>query len=181
MPRVASLPWRDRDDGLDFHHVDGSVRAVLNRSGLAMGERSWPWSDIWDFDVTLPTSSRRGHRANAILAAVAPESYDYSPLEETLTLDVARWPTEVTLGRHRRYSWQEAFVLAEFTDFLRRRELLRALATPGLLTNIMRRVPGTVPRRARPWVRSDLLGLDRKLGGHGAYDETFARLVGDRG
>lgn len=181
MPPDAVLPWRDGPDGVTFLHADGSAVCALNRAGVTIGDKQWPWPEVLDLTVTLPTSSRRGHRANAILSGVGPRFYDHSPPEETVSLDAARWPAEVTLGRHRQYSWREAFVLAEFTSFLPTRKALHALATPGLLTQVMRTVPNTVPARARPLVRVDLLGLDRRLGGHRAYDSEFMRLLDDRG
>ena len=88
-------------------------------------------------------------------------------------LVVAQWD----LGRAEHYSWRAGFVLMQLTTLLAREARFSLLAVPDLLDAVMDDVIPRVPTHARLLVRTDLPGLHRHIGGHGADDGAIERVL----
>lgn len=72
-------------------------------------------------------------------------------------------------------SWQVQFVLDDLLRLLARR--LSLLGVPGLVDSAVAQVAAQVKARSRVLMNTDLLGLDRFVGGHGAYDGALRAVV----
>ena len=142
--------------------------AVANKAPRA--HTSWPWR-ITGSGVELSTP---GHGARVSLtqsgvthyAGGANEHFAWSSIREfNVELPTA---TLWDLGRAGHYSWRAGFVLMQLMTLLARETRFSLLAVPGLLDAVMDDVIPRVPAHARLLVRTDLPGLNRHIGGHGA-------------
>lgn len=83
------------------------------------------------------------------------------------------------LGRQQRYSWRVAVIVDELTGLLQRTGRLSQLARPDLLDRVASEVAPTAPARARALVRTDLLALERFIGGRRAYERHLSAIIED--
>jgi hypothetical protein len=133
------------------------------------------WAEVWNLSIGLPTSPLWGFHTLRVLSILRP--FDYSPREVEVGVEArlgwVQWP----IGRDRPFSWRLAFILDEVTELLARRKQLHLHGRPGFLDQVSSDLVPRVPAHARLMVRTDTPGLNRKLAGHGAYDERIGELV----
>jgi len=183
VPGVVEPPWRATADGVLWRSADGVTSVVFDDAGVTHTSAGGaperiPWSQVTGVALLLPTATTSGYRVSAVLSRVGPVPFEHAPREVAIIVSTARREHAWDLGRRGRYSWRLAFALGELADLLAKTGQLSQLARPDLLDRVADEVVPQVPRRARMLVRADLLGLDRRLGGHGAYDRQLAALVG---
>ena len=133
------------------------------------------WSSLREFNIELPTATPWGGRALVVLDMIHP--IGMSPQEVTVTMTAGYRVAQWDLGRAEHYSWRADFVLMQLTTLLAREARFSLLAVPGLLDAVMDDVIPRVPTHARLLVRTDLPGLHRHIGGHGADDGAIERVL----
>jgi len=138
-------------------------------------DEHFAWSSITEFNLALPTAPLWGGRALVVLDMLHP--IDMSPEEVTVTMTAGSRVAEWDLGRAGHYNWRSGFVLMQLMTLLAREARFSLLAVPGLLDAVMNDVIPRVPSHARLLVRTDLPGLNRHIGGHGAYDGAIERVL----
>jgi hypothetical protein len=109
-----------------------------------------------------------------------PQPTDMSPEEITVRFNAGHRVVEWDLGRTSHYSWRAGFVLGQLMALLERKARFPLVAVPGLLDAVLDDVIPRVPTHARLLLRTDLPGLNRHIGGHGAYDGAIERVLATR-
>lgn len=85
---------------------------------------------------------------------------------------------DTNLGpRQNRYPWQLQFLLEDLLRILERGRDYSPLARPAVLDRLSTEVQSRVRQQAGLLMYTDLFGLDRRLGGHGAYDQDLRDLL----
>lgn len=179
-PRAhTSWPWRITGSGVELSTPGHGARVSLTQSGVTHyaggANEHFAWSSIREFNVELPTVTLWGGRALVVLDMIRP--IDMSPEEVIVTMTAGYRVAEWDLGRAGHYSWRAGFVLMQLMTLLARETRFSLLAVPGLLDAVMDDVIPRVPAHARLLVRTDLPGLNRHIGGHGAYDGAIERVL----
>jgi len=172
-------PWRIAGNGVELSTPGHGARVSLTQSGVTHHAGSateyFAWSSIRELNIELPTATLSGGRALVVLDMIRP--IDMSPEEVTVTMTAGYRVAEWDLGRAGHYSWRAGFVLMQLMTLLARDARFSLLAVPGLLDAVMEDVIPRVPAHARLLVRTDLPGLNRHIGGHGAYDGAIERVM----
>jgi hypothetical protein len=155
------------------------ARVSLSKTGVTHHARGanerFAWSSIREFNIELPTAPLWGRRALVVLDLIHPIAT--SPEEVTVTMTAGYRVAEWDLGRAGHYSWRAGFVLMELMTLLARDAKFSLLAVPGLLDAVMDDLIPRVPAHARLLARTDLPGLNRHIGGHGAYDGAIEKVL----
>ena len=180
-PAHTSWPWRITGGGVELCSPDNIERVTFTQSGVthhADGTNEhFAWSSIREFNIELPTAPLWGGRVLAVYDMIGPKPIDMSPEEVTVALTAGYRVVKWELGRTRHYSWRAGFVLMQLMALLEREARFSLVAVPGLLDAVMDDVIPVVPTHARLLVRTDLPGLNRHLGGHGAYDGAIEGVL----
>jgi hypothetical protein len=160
---------------------DNSERVIFSQSGVTHhadgGNEQFAWSSIKEFNIELPTATLWGGRALSVFDMIGPKPVDMSPEEITVAFTAGYRVVEWNLGRTRYYSWRAGFVLMQLMALLERKARFPLVAVPGLIDAVLDDVIPRVPKHARLLVRTDLPGLNRHIGGHGAYDGAIDRVL----
>lgn len=177
---AATLPWETRADSVLWSSKDSPLRVVFDAAGI----KGWqdgamfaehPWGRVRDLALRVPYSSRRTVAALSVWDLISPKPVEFSSTEVgisfTAGFDVVQW----TLVTEERYDWRLQFILDDLTRLLE--QDFSPLARPGLLDDVVRRVATHIRPYSRLLLYTDLLGLDRYLGGHTAYDSAIRALL----
>jgi hypothetical protein len=133
-----------------------------------------PWTQVIDADIELPTSTLRQWHAidlvNILWTTMG------APRTIQIGFALRRSGLDVDLGRPGRYRWQLQVVLDDLLHVLRVNQDFSALGRPEVMQEVQRLSTG-VPAAARAFMYTDLLGLERYVGGRGAYRKALRAMV----
>ena len=183
-PTPMPVPWETRTDSVVWSSADLRNLVAFTRTGIEgwrdgakVGDH--PWERVSDLHVKVPYSSRRTVSALTVLDMLSPRSSEFSAGEVEIAFsarfDVVRW----TLVPHETYHWRLQFVLDDLIRVLA--PDFSPLGVPGLLDDVVGRVWPQLRPHSRLLLYTDLLGLDRFLGGHGAHDAEVRAIVHQHG
>jgi hypothetical protein len=141
------------------------------------GEQDVPWADV----LGLTISFGRHSAGRDLWEVISPQPTPNLALSGTVAVDVQlrRRDLDVAVPMTRACSWRVAFVVEEVLQTLKT-ERLRKIGQPGLVDGVVREVVPQVRLHTRLLMNTDLLGLDRLLGGHGAHRGAIEEAVSRR-
>lgn len=174
---VLEIPWEPWPHGWRLGTSDNW--AAFDTEGIHVlaspgGTQDIRWRDV----LGLTISIGRHSKARDLWEIVTPRPTSGLAFSGTieLGLQLSRRDLDLTLPMTGPCSWQVAFVLQDLLGTLKG-ERLHLTGRPGLVDGVVNEVAG----RVRPWSRllidADLLGLDRFVGGHGAYHRAIETAV----
>lgn len=137
------------------------------------------WDEILSVSVRLPYASRWSSRVLEGFNVISPKYGEHSPQRPTISVSTKTQDHRIELEGGDRYSWRLAFLLDDFLRFLSQRRRISALANPAVM-ECLHALVGEVPSVARALLYVDLFGLERFLGGRGAYDRRYEECLAVR-
>lgn len=178
------LPWETRSDSVLWSSADLRTQVVFDEAGLKESQdgaivADHPWDQVRNLVIKVPYTSRRTVTAMTGWNTVSPKAGSFSAAEVeihfTARFDVVRW----TLAPDMTFDWRLQFILDDLARLLD--PDFSPLGSPGFLDHVVRRVAPRLRPHARLLMYTDLLGLDRFLGGHTAYDSDIRAAVDQHG
>ena len=158
-----------------------NVEVRFARNGIELVKLGLPelfrWETVRDLTIRVPYSSQFAWQAQDAFNLVSPIYGMHSPWNVELSFTSGYRTIETNLGRPTRYPWQLQFLLEDLLHLLDRKRDYSPLARPAVLEGLRTEVQPKVRQQARLLMYVDLLGLDRHLGGHGAYDRDLRDLL----
>lgn len=159
---------------------DLRTEVVFDRAGIARLRdggiiAQHPWGRVRNLEIKVPYASPGAVKAVSAWNLVSPKFAVFSAaaveFSFTARFEVVRW----SLAPHTTYDWRLQFILDDVLRLLR--DDFSWLGTPGLLDDVVGRVAPRLRSHARLLLYTDLFGLDRFVGGHGAFDRDIRSLL----
>jgi hypothetical protein len=172
------VPWRQVADGVVFAGDDGITALKFTRSGVLLvlnqSTERVPWGEVLRLQIRIPYTSTAIYRLLDWLNIIAPVYAQHSSWGVEITAMLRRRDAEWDLGRPGRYSWRLQLVLDDLFDLVSEQKTFEVLADPRLWDWVRTHLVGSVPVWARALLYVELFGLQRYIGGHGAYRRQIA-------
>lgn len=175
------VPWARSEDGVVFAG-DGGISAVeFTRSGVLLvlngSTETVPWAEFLRLQIRIPYTSAAIYHVLDALNIISPVHSQRSSWGVEVTATLTQRDAQWDLGRPGRYPWRLQLVLDDLLDVVTERNQFEVLADHGLWEWVRTELVGSVPVWARTLMYVDLFGLQRYLGGHGAYHKRIAAYL----
>jgi hypothetical protein len=173
---LEGVPWDPWPEGWRLGQPGNCL--AFDTTGLHVrsqdGTQDVPWADV----MGLTISFGRHSAGRDLWEVISPKPTPDLALSGTVAVDVQLRLRDLNLAvpMTRACSWRVAFVVEEVLQTLKA-ERLRLIGQPGLVDGAVREVVPQIRPHTRLVMNTDLLGLDRLLGGHGAYRGAIEEAV----
>ena len=179
-------PWITADQRVSWFGADCQTEVRFDPDGISRIQRGeeldrFPWAQVADLEIKVPYAPPWLWRLGVVGNLISPKSFEYSSDTVSIAFGSRFQSICWDLGPHERYSWRLQFVLDDLVSVLTKAGSLAALGHPEVLNGAVDRVMPRIKHHARALLYVDLLGLDRFVGGHGAFDADLLRLADSEG
>ena len=175
--QTLRVPWEPCSEGWRLGQSPNWVAfdaSGLHVEGQSGGTQDVPWRDV----RSLTLSFGRHSSARDLWELISPAPTPDLAFSGTVAVkaELPRRDLDLTVPMTGPCSWQVAFVVEDLIQTLER-ERLHLIGQPGLVDSVVNEVAPELKPRARLLVNADLLGVDRLIGGHGAYRDAIEAVV----
>ncbi|WP_152186121.1 hypothetical protein [Segeticoccus rhizosphaerae] len=181
MPDHFRVPWAFDGDGVVIAGDDGMAGLRFTQAGMQVvsgqAAETVRWGEALRLQVKVPYSSLASYYLLEAFNLLSPGHGYHSAKVIEVQAMLKRRDASWQLGRPARFSWRLQLVLDDLFDVISERKRFEALADHALWEWVGTELVGTVPFWARALMYTDLVCLQRHLGGHGAYRKRIAAYL----
>lgn len=175
-----AVPWVTADGVVSWQSAGLPVHVCFDGAGISRWEQGhqvaeYPWSRVRDLEIEVPYSSRRTVLVLTVLSMISPKPFMFSSEGIEIRFAAGYEKVDWTLAPSGKFDWRIQFVLDDLMPLLG--DDFSPLGVAGVLDKAAETVAPRIHRHARLLLYTDLLGLDRFVGGHTAFDSQLRAVI----